>query len=87
MFSHNSSNGQSAGARIKRFSGKSYSGECIGSGFSKAENVVTQLVVDYGYVGSKPHRDIIMSTGYKQMGAAIGKHRTYQYMSTLDFTN
>jgi len=88
LLGHTSSNGESAAARIKRFSGKSYSGECISFGFSKAQNIVIQLVVDFGYPrGMKAHRDIIMSAKYKEMGAAIGKHGGYRHMSTLDFTN
>lgn len=85
MFSHSSSNGEACATRIKRIAGKSYSGECISSGFGEARNVVTQLIVDYGYMGTKPHRDIIMSTNYTLMGGAIGQHSIYKYMSTLDF--
>lgn len=83
---HNSSDGTSMGKRVSRFVKDRMSlGENISYGSSIAEDIVLKLVIDDG-VPSRGHMKNIMSSSFHRAGVAIGPHKQYRYMCTIDFS-
>ena len=87
ILSHNSSDGTSMGDRLRRFVKSPRAlGENIDYGNSTAEDIIVSLVIDDG-VPSRGHLKNNMNPTYRHAGAAIGKHKQYGFMCTIDFSN
>lgn len=83
---HNSSDGTRMGIRVRRYMKEKVAlAENISYGSSKAEDIVLQLVIDDG-VPSRGHLKNIMNSSYHRAGVAIGLHKQYGYMCTIDFS-
>lgn len=61
-------------------------GENIDYGNSCAEDIVVSLVIDDG-VPSRGHLRNIMKSSFRHAGAAIGPHKQYGFMCTIDFSD
>jgi uncharacterized protein YkwD len=62
---------------------ESIAGENISYGESSAREIVVQLLVDDGVV-SRGHRKNIMDSKFLVVGVAIGTHKFYNWMCTMD---
>lgn len=87
---HNSSDGTIAFTRIKRFlkpTGNYTLAENCSYGFSKALDIVMQLLIDEG-VRDIGHRKNLLSTKLDQVGVAIQPHQSaYRYNFVQDFAS
>lgn len=84
---HNSSDGTRMSDRLKRYvKDRMALGENIDYGNSSAEEIVISLVIDDG-VPSRGHLKNIMKSSFRRAGAAIGSHKQYRYMCTIDFSD
>ena len=87
IMDHESSDGTSMGDRLRRFVKNPRAlGENIDYGNSTAEDIIVSLVIDDG-VPNRGHLKNIMNPTYRHAGAAIGKHKQYDFMCTIDFSN
>lgn len=87
LVGHNSSDGTSMNDRLKRYvKDRMTRGENIDYGNSNAEDIVVSLVVDDG-VPSCGHLKNIMKSTFRRAGAAIGPHKQYGFMCTIDFSD
>lgn len=87
LIGHNSSDGTSMSDRLKRYvKDRMAWGENIDYGNSIAEDIVISLVIDDG-VPSRGHLKNIMKSSFRRAGAAIGPHKQYGFMCTIDFSN
>jgi uncharacterized protein YkwD len=80
---HTSPDGKTFADRLRLLHFTS-SSECISYGENTARGVVAALLIDDG-VSDRGHRKTILDPKYKLIGVSSGSHKTYGYMSTLDF--
>lgn len=82
---HTAPDGSQPGARIARYGAFEGSwGENISYGYSKAQAIVMQLVIDDG-VPNRGHRTNIFNPQFKCVGVAVGPHQRYRSMCVMDF--
>ena len=87
LVGHNSTDGTSMSARLKRYvKDRMRWGENIDYGNSNAEDIVVSLIIDDG-VPSRGHQKNIMNSSFRRAGAAIGSHKQYGAMCTIDFSD
>ena len=87
LIGHNGSDGTSMGDRLKKYvKDRMAWGENIDYGNSSAEDIVISLVIDDG-VPSRGHLKNIMKSSFRRAGAAIGPHKQYGFMCTIDFSD
>ena len=87
LVGHDSSDGTSMSDRLMRFvKDRKTWGENIDYGNSIAEDIVASLVIDDG-VPSRGHQKNIMDSSFHRAGAAIGPHKQYGFMCTIDFSD
>ena len=87
LIGHNSSDGTSMSNRLKRYvKDRMAWGENIDYGNSSAVDIVISLVIDDG-VPSRGHLKNIMKSSFRRAGAAIGPHKQYGFMCTIDFSD
>ena len=87
LVSHNSSDGTSMSDRLSRFvKDRMTRGENIDYGNSSAEEIVVSFVIDDG-VPNRGHLKNIMNSKFRRAGAAIGPHKQYGFMCTIDFSD
>lgn len=61
-----------------------YFGENCSYGYSDAENIVMQLLIDEG-VKSLGHRENILNESYSLIGLGIAKHKVWKWNCVIDF--
>lgn len=61
-----------------------FMGECCSYGRSSGLGVILQLLIDNG-VPSLGHRKICLSEGYSTVGISIQSHKSYGFITVLDF--
>jgi uncharacterized protein YkwD len=83
---HNGSNGSTMSSRIEKHCGKRHSAtaENISYGYSQAQAIVYQLLIDDG-VSSRGHRTNIMNGTYNACGCATATHSRYEWLCVMDF--
>ncbi|MBO9623308.1 MAG: CAP domain-containing protein [Sphingomonas sp.] len=82
---HSSRAGNSPGERVRRRGGDIYVGEGISYGYSSAQEVVRQLIVDDGVPG-RGHRALLFDRGFRYAGVGCGGHRAYRHMCVVDMS-
>ena len=70
--------------RFKKYCSYASLGENCSYGYSTAIDIVVALLIDDG-VEDRGHRNNILSSAYKNVGAAIGPHKKYETMCCIDF--
>jgi len=65
---------------------RSMTAEAISYGYSTAEGVVRQLIIDEG-VSNRGHRMTIFDPNLQIAGARCGRHAVYGYMCVIDFAS
>ena len=70
--------------RFKKYCSYVSFGENCSYGYPTAKEIVIALLVDDG-VEDRGHRNNILSSAYKNVGAAIGSHKKYGTMCCIDF--
>lgn len=86
LVGHDSSDGTDTIDRLRRYvKDRRTMGENIDYGNSIAEDIVVSLVIDDGVPG-RGHLKNIMNGSFHHAGAAIGPHKQYEYMCTIDFS-
>ncbi len=61
-----------------------YQAECINYGFRSALHVTIELLEDHG-VADLSHRIILLSPDYQRIGVSQAPHKTYGYVTVMDF--
>lgn len=61
-----------------------YSSECCSYGFSKAVDIVMQMLVDYNDPNAG-HRNIIFTSYFKLIGVKVSPHKSYKHTCVMDF--
>lgn len=82
---HFSPDGASPGDRVRRAGGGPLVGEDISYGYSDAEAVVRQLVIDDG-VPDRSHRILLFHRELRYAGVGCGAHRGYGHMCVIDLS-
>lgn len=83
--SHDSSDGTKCFDRIEKYFNKPVAmAENCSYGYSKAMDILMQLLIDEG-VPSLGHRKNILSPAYQVVGLSIQRHKTYQWNCVMDF--
>lgn len=83
---HNGTKGDTPSDRLRRFNSESIGcSECISYGYNEGEYIMIQLIVDDG-VKSRGHRKGMMNKDIKLIGPAIGNHKKFGFMCTVDCT-
>jgi len=86
---HNSSDGATPEARMRRYGGFSGSwtyGENIAYGDTTAREIVCSLLIDDGVPG-RGHRTNIMNRAFTQTGAGYGTHPKYRTSCAITYAN
>lgn len=82
---HNSSDGASFAARMKKLIGTEYYlSENCDYGFDKGIDIVCDLLIDDGIV-SLGHRKNILDTEIRLVGVSIQNHKVYKFNCVIDF--
>ncbi|MES2733196.1 MAG: CAP domain-containing protein [Bacteroidota bacterium] len=87
LMSHDSSDGTDFFTRIKNFlkpPGNYRIAENCAYGFSKATDIVMQLLIDEG-IPALGHRNNMLSAKFDLVGVSIQPHKTYRYNCVQDF--
>ncbi|MBC9033063.1 CAP domain-containing protein [Sphingomonas sp. JC676] len=82
---HVSPDGASPGERVRRRGGDIYVGEDISYGYSDADAVVRQLIVDDG-VRDRAHRALLFNIEVRYAGVGCGAHQRYGHMCVVDMS-
>lgn len=81
MTGHDSSNGENLSDRIEKYCEWDGSiAESLDFGFSNAENIILNLLIDDG-VKERYQRNNLFSTNFKYIGIGVGPHRDYNICS------
>jgi len=85
LFSHTGPDGSSPFSRMNRF-GKwgETAGENLASGSNNGKAIVMQLLIDDG-IPSRAHRKNILNPAYHKAGVAVGKNKSYGWMTCIDY--
>ena len=81
---HVGRDGSTFSSRISRYG--SWGGSCaenIDYGYNNARRIVMALIIDDG-VRNRGHRKSIFDAGFKRVGVACGRHRSFNYMCVIE---
>ncbi len=84
IVSHTGSDGSDLQDRLYRYMKPLYGGENLYFGGGDAREIVAQFLIDDG-VPSRGHRTLLFKEEYVYAGAAVGPHKIYESMCTVDF--
>jgi len=85
LVGHQGSDGSSPFDRMKRHGQwKISAGENISYGHEDPRQIVIQLIVDDG-ISNRGHRANIFEPKFQRIGVAVGQHKVYGFMCTMDF--
>ena len=73
-------------ARFKKYCTYATLGENCSYGYSTAQDIVAELLIDDG-VETRGHRQNILSASFTYVGVAIGNHKKYKTMCCIDFAS